>query len=174
MYDEALMRVNGLGPIWVTEALLPMFEHGRAGAADVKRSCVLFVGSVGGGSSAVFPAFRMADGMSKAALVYAVKCLAAKHCYSSIDFNCVCPGATLTDMFKASTLDKMADPEHFVSALPKSKLTDPAEIAEVVCFLTLEPAANLFHGAVIDASLGLATRPGLLTEYSPPIGSPND
>lgn len=36
----------GLGPIWVTEALLPMFEHGRSGDPDVQRSCVLFVGSV--------------------------------------------------------------------------------------------------------------------------------
>lgn len=67
----------------------------------------------------------------------------------------------------------MTDPDHFISALPKSKLTDPAEIAEVVCFMTLEPAANLFHGAVVDTSLGLATRPGLLTEYSPPSSAPD-
>lgn len=189
MYDEALMRVNSLGPMWVTDALLPQFEAetrnkaeaeaeaaaGQAGAAGaaaregvqratLPRASVLFLGSVGGGSQSVFPPFKMTDGMSKAAIVYAVKCLAAKYVHYPVDFTCICPGATETDMFRASTLEKMEEPEKFVKRLPKSRLIQPSEIADGICFLTLNPSARIFHGAVIDASQGLAVRPGLLTE----------
>ncbi len=45
--DEALMRVNSLGPKWVTEALLPAMAR-KLGEESSRRSIVLFVGSVGG------------------------------------------------------------------------------------------------------------------------------
>jgi hypothetical protein len=68
-------------------------------------------------------------------------------------------------MFRASTLEKMAHPEDFIKALPKSRLIQPSEIAESVCWLALAPASRIFHGAVLDASQGLAVRPGVLTEF---------
>jgi hypothetical protein len=50
------MRVNALGPIWVTEALLPMFESdlitqssttADGGCSEgLRRAAVLFLGSV--------------------------------------------------------------------------------------------------------------------------------
>ncbi|CAM9236038.1 unnamed protein product [Phaeothamnion confervicola] len=234
--DEALMRVNALGPVWLTEALLPFMAGGSAHAKDGcsddwsdsgnnghgensengtasganksagpaspppssslppapppssslppspplssssppprpplsqprRRSTALFIGSVGGGSQSVFPAFKLADAMSKAALSYAVKCLAARHIHGAIDFVCLCPGATLTDMFRASTLDGLRRPDDFVAALPQRRLIEPAEVAEAVRWLCTCPAARLFHGAVLDASQGLAVRPGVLTEY---------
>lgn len=264
--DMALMRVNALGPMWVTEALLPMMrEHGkiehsheksevseqgatmtvsrggtsttepmRAAMKDSmagktptpRKKTILFIGSVGGGSQSVFPGFRVADGMSKAALAYACKHFAARSnddpCFfpqkeelvdeetleseltssqsspntfdkanghdrivgsdkqelkrargdgdssSCVDFVCLCPGATLTDMFRASTLDKMcgiAEREHFMRAFPRQRLIQPQEIAEVVFWLCSSPAASIFHGAVLDGSAGLAVRPGVITEY---------
>ncbi len=45
--DEALMRVNSLGPKWVTEALLPAMAR-KSGEESPCRSVVLFLGSVGG------------------------------------------------------------------------------------------------------------------------------
>lgn len=261
--DMAMMRVNSLGPMWVTEALLPMMVPlkvggapdksvgteasaaatadgqessaapaagkspvdeglGRGGRVPVfpsflgtgKKKTVLFVGSVGGGSQSVFPGFRAADAMSKAAVAYACKYFAAQsrqqtnckvspapasapqqaardrpqHCDSSaaaattksglngaagggVDFVCLCPGATLTDMFRASTLDKMeakgpGELERFLNALPQGRLMLPEEVGEAVYWLCSSPAATMFHGAVIDASAGLAVRPGVLTEYS--------
>lgn len=239
--DMAMMRVNSLGPMWVTEALLPMMtplkigggaSHeppsgtetsaaatsaadgqkseapaaGKSAAADgpgrvgrdpvlppllkmdIKKT-ILFVGSVGGGSQSVFPGFRAADAMSKAAVAYACKYFAAQsrqqiNCQRSpapasapqpngggIDFVCLCPGATLTDMFRASTLDKMeakgpGELERFLKALPQGRLMLPEEVGEAVYWLCSSPAATMFHGAVIDASAGLAVRPGVLTEYS--------
>jgi NAD(P)-dependent dehydrogenase (short-subunit alcohol dehydrogenase family) len=193
--DEALMRVNALGPLWVTEALIDFM------GCDKDRSAVLFIGSVGGGSQSVFPGmsglggheefhsggftgyewrtnslpytlvgFRPADAMSKAAVAHAVKLLAATHVHDEIDFMCVNPGATLTDMFKASTLDRMSEEERlsFTKRMPKSRLIAPSEIAEAVYWLATSPAARIFHGACFDASQGLAVRPGLLTELLNP------
>lgn len=242
--DMALMRVNALGPMWLTEALLPMMtplprpppqpqvrddshndgenmsarkkkarirEEGtklaptasgsasRSAAVPVAgKQTVLFIGSVGGASQSVFPAFRAADAMSKAALAYACRHFAARrrprHKSSSsssssggdgsendvtstvgrteidaaVDFVCLSPGATLTDMFKASTLDKMSEMERekFVRALPQGRLIQPEEVGEAVYWMCSSLAASMFHGAVVDASAGLAVRPGALTEYA--------
>jgi len=244
--DMAMMRVNALGPMWVTEALLPMMVPPQAGdgasrnPADTgtsaaaaaaepvdgveggerarmfpsflgsgEKKTVLFVGSVGGGSHAVFPGFRSADAMSKAAVAYGCKYFAAQNrqrrkqpppvsagqqakangggsvagaapAAASSDFNgarvgvdfvCLCPGATLTDMFRASTLDKMeakgpGELQRFLDALPQGRLMLPEEVGEAVFWLCSSPAATMFHGAVIDASAGLAVRPGVLTEYT--------
>lgn len=209
--DLMLMRVNALGPLWVTEALLPMMQAAAAATTPETKKTVLFVGSVGGGSQAVFPGFRVADAMSKAALAYACKHFAARRrrtaigasaalpCSSdttadpaesservladapaaardkpsevdgSVDFLCLCPGATLTDMFRASTLDKLSGPgqlESFIRALPQGRLILPQEVGETIHWLCTSPAASMFHGAVIDASAGLAVRPGVLTEHA--------
>lgn len=250
--DMAMMRVNALGPMWVTEALLPMMMPSKAGGVASRNSAgtgtsatatcdheaaaaaaaaepvdggggerarmfpsflgseekktVLFVGSVGGGSHAVFPGFRSADAMSKAAVAYGCKYFAAQNrqqrkqapvsagqskanggpeagvapAATSSDFNgarvgvdfvCLCPGATLTDMFRASTLDKMeakgpGELQRFLDALPQGRLMLPEEVGEAVFWLCSSPAATMFHGAVIDASAGLAVRPGVLTEYT--------
>ncbi len=82
-----------------------------------------------------------------------------------IDVFAVCPGATNTKMFEASTLDKMSmdQREQFVQRLPKQRLIAPEEIANIVVFLVSEFAAPL-HGAVLDASMGLGVRPGVITE----------
>ncbi|KAG5181524.1 hypothetical protein JKP88DRAFT_222426 [Tribonema minus] len=131
-----------------------------------RRSALLFIGSVGGASQSVFPGFRHADAMSKAAVGHMVKLLAAEHCHSPIDFVCVSPGAVRTDMFKASTLDKMTDAERqaFIARLPKGRLIEPEEIAEAVYWLATAQCARIFNGACLDASQGLAVRPGLITE----------
>lgn len=120
--------------------------------------------SVGGGV-AVFPGFRLSDGMSKAAVAFMTRQLAAEHVHTPLDVFAVCPGATDTGMFRASTLNAMS-PEtraRFVNGLPKRRLIAPEEIADVIAFL-LGPHARVLHGAVIDASMGLGSRPGLMTE----------
>jgi NAD(P)-dependent dehydrogenase (short-subunit alcohol dehydrogenase family) len=49
--------------------------------------------------------------MSKAALAFMTKQLAAELIYKKVEVFCVCPGATETDMFKASTLSKLTEDE---------------------------------------------------------------
>ena len=51
------------------------------------------------------------------------------------------------------------------SGLPKGRLIAPEEIANLIVFLASEYSTPL-HGAVIDASMGLGVRPGLITEHA--------
>lgn len=166
--DEALMRVNSLGPLWVTETLMPSIETAAAATGTGRRSraTVIFIGSVGGGSAAVFPEYRASDLMGKAAVTYLSKHLAAEHVRSPVDVMCVSPGATETDMFRESTLAKMERVQEFVDGMPKRRLIQPEDIAETVVWLATSQGARVFHGAVLDASMGLAVRPGLQTEQS--------
>lgn len=161
--DEALMRVNSLGPLWITDALSDEINRAAYRTAESKAT-ILFVGSVGGGSQAVFPEYCAADAMSKAATTYLSKHIAAKYVQEPIDVMCLSPGATETDMFRQSTLSKVSDPQRFIEGMPKRKLIDPNDIAASVLWLTTQCPKGLFHGANLDASMGLAIRPGLQTE----------
>lgn len=153
--DEALLRVNALGPLWLTQALLPrMLARGRGR--------IVFVGSVGG-SVTHFPGFRAADGMSKAALTFYARQLAAELAHQPIDVFLVSPGATDTPMLQRSTLDHLGPRARraFVERLPRGRLIAPAEIAALILALCGDGLRAL-HGAVLDASLGLGVSPGLL------------
>ena len=103
--------------------------------------------------------------MSKAAVSFLTKQLAAEHVYTNIDVFAIAPGATNTGMFQASTLNSMSADEKrdFIAKLPKQRLIEPDEIADLVIFLAAE-SSTYMHGAIIDASMGLGSRPGLISE----------
>lgn len=157
--DLAIFRVNSVGPLWLAGQLLPgMLERGYGKIVNIS--------SVGGGV-ALYPGFRLADGMSKAALAYFSRQLSAELAHAPVDVFAVCPGAVETSMFEASTLGRLSAAERaeLVSRLPKGRLIQPPEIAELVWWLCGEDA-RVLHGAVLDASLGLGVHPGLLTSGS--------
>ncbi|ARQ70556.1 SDR family NAD(P)-dependent oxidoreductase [Streptomyces marincola] len=153
---SAFFQINAVGPLWLIEQLLPgMRERGRGK--------IINVASVGGGIGQ-FPGFHPADGMSKAALAYLTRHLAADLVHSPVHVFALCPGAVETEMFEASTLRPLG-PERraaFTASLPGGRLIRPEEIAELARWLAGEHSAPL-HGAVIDASMGLGVHPGLLT-----------
>lgn len=157
--DQGLFEINAMGAFWVCERAVQTLRR-----APADRVCKLIVvASVGG--MQVFPSMRMSDNMSKSAVVYMARQLAAELVHSHIDVFAVCPGATETDMFRRSTLDKLSEPERerLIAGLAKQRLIAPAEIANVIVFLASEHS-RVLHGAVLDASLGLGVRPGLLTD----------
>lgn len=123
------------------------------------------ISSVGGGITA-FPGFRLSDGMSKAAVAFLTRQLAAEAVHGEVDVFAICPGATNTAMFQASTLSKMTPDAltAFLARLPKGRLIEPSEIAALVHVLA-SPASRVLHGAVLDASMGLGSRPGLMSEH---------
>ncbi len=154
--DLAMFRVNSVGPLWLTGQLVPgMLERGYGKIVNIS--------SVGGGVTQ-YPGFRLADGMSKAALAYFSRQLSAELAHAPVDVFAVCPGAVETSMFEASTLGRLsaAQRAELVSRLPKGRLIQPAEIAELVWWLCGDDA-RVLHGAVLDCSLGLGVHPGLLT-----------
>jgi NAD(P)-dependent dehydrogenase (short-subunit alcohol dehydrogenase family) len=154
--DEALIRVNATGVLWLAQALLPaMLERGFGK--------LVFVSSVLGGITQ-FAGFRLADGMAKAAVAFLARQLAAELAHTPVDVFTICPGATETPMLEASTLSAMTPDKRqaFLDRLPKHRLVQAAEIAELAFFLC-SPHARILHGAVLDASLGLGVHPGLVT-----------
>lgn len=156
--DIAMLTVNALGPLWVYRMVMePMLKGGQMGK-------LVFVSSVGGGLAA-FPKFTLSDGMSKCAVSFLAKQLAAENVHSPIDVFSICPGATDTGMFQASTLNSMAPDERaaFEKAQSKNRLISPEEVAYWIEQL-LKPESTVLHGANIDASMGLASRPGIQTE----------
>lgn len=153
--DQALIQVNSIGTLWLNNLLVPRMVKRNSGK-------VILISSVGGGITQV-PGFHHADGMSKAAIAFLGRILAADLAQTGVDVFTICPGATDTPMFNASTLNHLSDSEKrkVVAALPKGRLIEPAEIAELGFFLASD-ASRILHGAVIDASMGLGVNPGLL------------
>ncbi|MBO3749173.1 SDR family oxidoreductase [Streptosporangiaceae bacterium NEAU-GS5] len=154
--DLAMLRINALGPLWLIQAVAAGME--RRGGGKIVNIC-----SVGGGITQ-FAGFAHSDGMSKAALAHLTRQLAAEWAHSPIDVFALCPGATDTPMFHASTLDGLGPGERAAveAALPGGRLLSPGELAEIVFWLA-GPHSAAMHGAVIDASLGLGSAPGLLS-----------
>lgn len=155
--DRVMFEVNVLGTLAFVQAVLPIMEEQRFGK-------IVNISSVGGGIT-VFPKFTAADEMSKSAVAFLTKQIVADHPYDPIDSFAVCPGAVNTRMFRESTLDPLSpeEREKFIAHLPLGRLIEPEEIAALVVFLCT-PAGSVCRGAVIDASLGLGVRPGLVSE----------
>jgi NAD(P)-dependent dehydrogenase (short-subunit alcohol dehydrogenase family) len=155
-HDEAFFQVNSVGPLWLVRQLVPaMVERGYGKIVNMA--------SVGGGVTQ-FPAFHVADGMSKAALAYLTRHIAAELTHAPVDVFALCPGAVETSMLEASTLAGLTPDRRraFEARLPGGRLLRPEEIANLVWWLCDDDARAL-HGAVIDASMGLGVHPGLLT-----------
>ncbi|MEV7612030.1 SDR family oxidoreductase [Streptomyces sp. NPDC089799] len=152
---SAFFQINAVGPLWLIEQLLP-------GMLDRGYGKIVNISSVGGGIFQ-FPGFHPADGMSKAALTYLTRHLAAELAHTPVHVFALCPGVVETTMFQASTLDRLSPGERdaLVTRLPGGRMIRSEEIAEQVRWLAGEHSAPL-HGAVIDASMGLGVNPGML------------
>lgn len=158
--DSLMLGINADGTLKMCEAFLAE----TASQANESPRKIINISSVGGGIQA-FPNFRLSDGMSKAAVAFLTRQLAAAMVHEDVDVFALCPGATCTPMLMASTLGPMSEGERqrFMSRLPRQRLIEPQEIADVLLFLS-SPRSAVLHGAVIDASMGLGVRPGLQTE----------
>jgi NAD(P)-dependent dehydrogenase (short-subunit alcohol dehydrogenase family) len=155
--DALMLQINAVGTLAMCRGFLTLPATGRPRK-------IINLSSVGGGV-AVFPGFSLSDGMSKAAVAHLTRQIAAEQVQTNVDVFAVCPGATNTAMFQQSTLNHLTLSERakFLSGLPKGRLIEPDEIANIVAFLA-GPHSTVMHGAVIDASMGLGVRPGLMSE----------
>lgn len=154
----AFLRINSIGPLWLIQQVLPGMINRGYGK-------IINVSSVGGGVAA-FPGFHVADGMSKAAIAYLTRHLAAELVHQPVGVFAICPGAVETTMLEESTLAGLPGSRRreLEARLPQGRLIQPTEISEVVWWLATE-AGHVLHGAVIDASMGLGVHPGLMTGW---------
>lgn len=160
--DAVMLAINAAGTLAMCRGFLATTGTATGIATGPRK--MVNLSSVGGGVAA-FPGFSLADGMSKSAVAHLTRQLAAETVHQPVDIFAICPGATDTEMFRQSTLNPMPpeDRSRFIAGLPKGRLIQPEEIATLAAFL-LSPASTLMHGAVIDASMGLGVRPGLISE----------
>lgn len=152
--DRLLLEVNAVAPLWLIRSYIEQMKSDGG--------VIINISSVGGGITQ-FPGFSPADGMSKAALTFLTKQLAAELAHDPVHVFAVCPGATETPMFGASTLDHLSENERskLLQKLPGKRLISPTEIADICLYLATENA-RVLRGSILDASLGLGSNPGLL------------
>lgn len=157
--DTSMLLINADGTLKMCQEFL---AHRPCKSKNQRK--LINISSVGGAIQ-IFPGFRLSDGMSKSAVAYLTRQLAAEHVHTTVDIFAICPGATNTPMFQKSTLNKMNESElnAFLNNLPKQRMIEPEEVANIVIFLASE-YSTILHGSVIDASMGLGVRPGLMTE----------
>mgnify|MGYP002005533593 CR=1 FL=1 len=158
--DTAMLAINADGTLKMCQKYIEVMNQNKS--ENILK--IINLSSVGGGIN-IFPKFRLSDGMSKAAIAFLTKQLAAETIDKNIDVFAICPGATNTKMFQESTLSKMTDGQSkvFQSKLPKGRLIEPVEIAQIILFLASDYSTPL-HGAVIDASMGLGVRPDIMSD----------
>lgn len=140
--------VNLKGSFYVTHAVLPAMLTKRAGS-------IVFVGSVSGIAGR---AGDSAYSASKAGVAMLARTLAAELGASGIRINCVCPGSVATPLTSGL---RTPEGEQAIAALMKDHpsprgafFMDPAQMAEVICFLA-DQRSSAIHGAVIIADEGL-------------------
>lgn len=145
----AFLRINSLGPLWLIQQVLPeMLDRGYGKIINIS----------GAGAHC---GLHAAEGMSKAAIAYLTRHLAAELVHQPIDVFAICPGAVQTPGPEEGAPVQLSVPRwHELEAgPPQGRLIQPAEIAELVWWLTTA-AAQMLHGSVIDASMGLEAHPG--------------
>lgn len=145
---ESQLATNLTAPLRLTRALLPLLQKGHD-ASVVMVSSNLGVRPIRG---------TLSYSISKAALNFAVTCLAPELGPLGVRVNAVSPGVIDTpihDRF-GSADERAAYFAELARATPVPRTGDPADVAHVVAFLA-SPAASYVTGTnvVTDGGLGL-------------------
>lgn len=146
-----VLEVNLTGPFLMMKASIPHMI--RAGGGSVINIASL--------AALVNPPRLPAYCVSKAGLVSLTKQAAVDYGADRIRVNCVCPGATMTDMFRGG-MTEFAEAcglpvdhifQTFARDIPMKRVSDPSEMAGLCSFLASDDASFL-TAAVIPVDGG--------------------
>ena len=143
VWDD-VMSVNARGIFLAAKYTVPQLRKNKGS--------IINIASTGGLT-------RYAGGVaycaSKAAVVMMSKSLALELAVDGIRVNCICPGATRTDMIPEAVLDKLPQ------QIPLGRVGEPEDVAEMAFFLASDRARHITGGVfVIDGGI-TAGRPRL-------------
>ena len=128
---ERVVRVNLIGAVKITKALLPTM-------IEVNYGKIINISSIGGRKGA---AGRSAYRVTKAGLISFTESLAAEVKDHGIDVNCICPGSVLTEGY----VDAFGE-----ASKSNPNMMEPSEIAKLCSFLVSNESSSV-TGAIIDA-----------------------
>ncbi|MEQ8813520.1 SDR family NAD(P)-dependent oxidoreductase [Thalassobaculum sp.] len=140
-YWEKIVKLNFMGPVQVTRALLPLLFASEGGRIVNLSSDAGRVGSYG---ETVYAG-------AKGGVIAFTKSLAREVVRKQVRVNCVCPGPTDTPLF-ASQPDKMRDA--LTNAIPMKRVAKPSEVADAVLFFASD-RSSFVTGQVLSVSGGL-------------------
>ena len=174
---SAIARVNYFGATAVLDGLLEALEHGEAPAAVALASNSASLTPV---DASLLDAFMAGDedraaaladelpgatvyGVSKLALVRAVRRRAQPWGRVGVRLNAVAPGPVDTPLLRASLADATLGPLVDALPIPLARRAAPEEIAAAVGFL-LDPANGYVHGSIlfVDGGSDAMLRPDAL------------
>jgi 2-hydroxycyclohexanecarboxyl-CoA dehydrogenase len=140
-FMDRVVRLNLLGPVKLTKALVPaMIEAGAGKIVNVASDA----GRVGSSGETVYAG-------AKGGIIAFTKSLAREMSRHGINVNCVCPGPTDTPLFH--TLPERTR-EALVRAIPFRRLAKPEEVADAILFFA-SPRSDFITGQVLSVSGGL-------------------
>jgi 2-hydroxycyclohexanecarboxyl-CoA dehydrogenase len=140
-FVDRIVRLNLLGPVKLTRALLPaMIEAGEGKIINVASDA----GRVGSTGETVYAA-------AKGGVIVFTKSLAREVAAHGINVNCVCPGPTDTPLFR-SLPEKMQ--AALTRAIPFRRLAKPEEVADAILFFS-SSGSDFVTGQVLSVSGGL-------------------
>lgn len=138
---DRIMAINLMGPIRLTQRLLPPMFEARSGKIVNVASDAGRVGSLG---ETVYAA-------AKGGLIAFTKSLAREAARFNVNVNCVCPGPTDTPLL-AAVSEKHR--EAFVRATPMRRIGKPKEVADAILFFAAD-TSDYVTGQVLSVSGGL-------------------
>lgn len=143
---DGLIASNARGAFVHSRTALPALERTGAGA-------IVNIASISG---LVGLRDQVAYCMTKGAVVQLTRALAVDYAARGVRVNAIAPGAIGTSLL-LDPLREMGDLDEMLEMVaghhPMARISSPAEIAEVVCFLA-SPRASFMTGAIVAADGG--------------------
>lgn len=140
---ELLLRVNLMGPMRLTRALLPSMLASKAEGRSIV-NVASDAGRVGSSGETVYAG-------AKGGVIAFTKSLAREMARDGMRVNCVCPGPTDTPLF-ATLPDNLR--EALVRSIPFRRLARPEEIGDAILFFA-SGRSSFVTGQILSVSGGL-------------------
>ncbi len=142
---DAVLRTNLTGPFLVTQAALPWLRQGEAPSVVNITARTALTGRANGANYCA----------AKAGLEMLTRCLAVELA-PQIRVNAVAPGATdTTEVRERHGLDREANRERYLEAIPLARVSSPAEMAAMVAFVALDAPFMTGSTLLVDGGRNL-------------------